>query len=334
VEGCIHTAITCDDSNECTDDTCNSESGCVYTPDDTNTCDDGDPCTVDALGSCENGLCVGGGPACDDGDECTQDSCDPATGECSYDFVCAGICRTAGFWGNRFTLTDAVIHAAGGCLEVCGQSICGTDDVDLQNTLGSALEALCTPMKDTAVGQTYRQMVTAALNCIVSGYGANCAALLDPVLEGTVHGFDVSWLSCNAQCELGSGGDAGLLGQCRQQLDCWNNGNQWVDVDPGVGVTMACATGRCEDAPYDYCRGTACGIDNPCVPFEFSCHTESLCETPVEDLFAEQCVGGVEKLGPASPAECKLALGSKCVYGKAGSCLEPNPCLDDVACNP
>jgi hypothetical protein len=220
-----------------------------------------------------------------------------------------GYLPTAGFWGNRFNLTDAVIDASGGCLQVCGQSICGTTDMDLQNTLGSALEALCTPMKDTAVGQTYRQMVTAALNCVVSGSGADCGGLLDAILD------QVTWESCNSECAEGSSGDAGILSQCRSQLDCWNNGNRWVDLDPGAGTKMGCATGTCEDSPHDFCRAS-CGTDNPCVPFDASCHTRSVCETPVVGLFAEQCVDGKEKLGPASPDPCKAALGSACVYAR------------------
>jgi hypothetical protein len=338
--GCVYTAISCNDSNECTDDTCNPAVGCVFVPDNSNFCDDGDPCTIEG---CESGACVVSGPACADGDRCTADSCDPVTGACSHDFVCEGICRTAGFWGNRFNMTDAVIDAAGGCLEVCGQSICGTTDVDLQNTLGSALEALCAPTKGTRVGQTYRQIVTAALNCIVSGVGGNCGDLLDAVLDGEVHGLEVNWQNCNAQCALGGAGDTDLLSQCGEQLDCWNNGHHWGDLDPTAAVHLGCATGTCEDAPHNYCRETPVGgvigsqgcrnYDIRCVPFDVSCHTRSLCTSPVAGLFAGQCAGGFENLGPAHPQHCKTARDSECVYGKPGSCDEPNPCLDEPSCN-
>ena len=69
----------CDDSNACTDDTCNNGT-CVYTNDDTNTCTDGNDCTAD---SCLSGVCTSTNEpvntACDDGLFCTKtDKCDGA----------------------------------------------------------------------------------------------------------------------------------------------------------------------------------------------------------------------------------------------------------------
>ncbi|MFC1888895.1 FG-GAP-like repeat-containing protein, partial [Thermodesulfobacteriota bacterium] len=71
----------CDDGNECTNDTCDPATGCMYT-DNTEPCDDGNLCTTED--TCSAGGCVGGAPPdCDDGNECTDDACDPATG-CGY----------------------------------------------------------------------------------------------------------------------------------------------------------------------------------------------------------------------------------------------------------
>ncbi len=66
------TPLTCSDGNPCTDDTCDPVSGCVYTPDDTNSCDDGTICTIGD--ACLGGLCVGS-PTCNDGNVCTSDVC-------------------------------------------------------------------------------------------------------------------------------------------------------------------------------------------------------------------------------------------------------------------
>jgi len=71
--------IACADGNPCTTDSCDTESGCVFTPDDGNSCDDGDPCTVDA---CAGGACLSSILSCDDGDPCTDNACDPQTGLC------------------------------------------------------------------------------------------------------------------------------------------------------------------------------------------------------------------------------------------------------------
>ena len=56
IGACVGQPITCNDNNECTDDSCNPASGCVYVADDTNFCSDGNPCTVD--------VCIGGVCSC------------------------------------------------------------------------------------------------------------------------------------------------------------------------------------------------------------------------------------------------------------------------------
>jgi len=74
----------CDDSVDCTDDTCVSND-CVFTNDDNNTCTDGNPCTAD---SCSSGTCSStnesSGTPCDDGQFCNgTDECD-GSGTCTH----------------------------------------------------------------------------------------------------------------------------------------------------------------------------------------------------------------------------------------------------------
>jgi len=73
------TSADCDDSNECTTDSC-SGGTCVSTPRTGSSCSDGDVCngaeSCSASGACESS----GALDCDDGDPCTADSCDAVTG--------------------------------------------------------------------------------------------------------------------------------------------------------------------------------------------------------------------------------------------------------------
>ncbi len=70
--------LVCDDTNLCTDDSCDPGSGCVFT-DNTDSCDDGDACTT--VDQCDTGACVGSSPlVCDDTNPCTDDSCDSGSG--------------------------------------------------------------------------------------------------------------------------------------------------------------------------------------------------------------------------------------------------------------
>jgi len=77
---CIGTAqVPCDDGNPCTNDDCDSKTGCSFTPGD-GACDDGQACTT--ADSCTDGACLGAKTSCDDGVSCTFDTCDPKTGKC------------------------------------------------------------------------------------------------------------------------------------------------------------------------------------------------------------------------------------------------------------
>ena len=89
------TALTCDDGNICTDDSCDAIAGCLNV-NNTAPCDDGDACTT--ADTCSAGACVGGAPPnCDDANVCTDDSCDSATGCVNTNAPCddGDACTTA-----------------------------------------------------------------------------------------------------------------------------------------------------------------------------------------------------------------------------------------------
>jgi hypothetical protein len=70
-------ALTCADGNPCTDDSCDPDAGCQFTP-NAAPCDDGNSCTTDD--HCVAGQCQGGGVDCDDENPCTDDYCDVVVG--------------------------------------------------------------------------------------------------------------------------------------------------------------------------------------------------------------------------------------------------------------
>ncbi|MFT7622196.1 MAG: hypothetical protein ACI9WU_001364, partial [Myxococcota bacterium] len=85
---CVHDTLTsCDDSNPCTDDSCDPLQGCGSAMNEA-PCDDGDACT--AGDTCAAGKCGVGLPLdCDDLDPCTTQTCDVVAG-CQYQNICAG----------------------------------------------------------------------------------------------------------------------------------------------------------------------------------------------------------------------------------------------------
>ena len=60
----------CDDNNDCTVDSCDSNSGCVFTPTPGNMCDDGDPTTVSDV--CVGSVCTGTPFTCPDDSQCLK----------------------------------------------------------------------------------------------------------------------------------------------------------------------------------------------------------------------------------------------------------------------
>lgn len=70
--------VSCDDGDDCTQDSCNPLTGCSNQPLTGTPCYDHDACTKDDI--CAMGKCIGQPIVCGDSNFCTQDTCDPATG--------------------------------------------------------------------------------------------------------------------------------------------------------------------------------------------------------------------------------------------------------------
>jgi hypothetical protein len=104
---CITGSIPgCDDSNNCTNDSCDPVIGCVFAP-NAAPCNDGEPCTLDD--HCAGGKCAAGQVKnCDDGSDCTADTC--KGGVC----LSTALNGTACSDGSLCTLNDKCVF--GGCV--------------------------------------------------------------------------------------------------------------------------------------------------------------------------------------------------------------------------
>jgi len=309
----------CDDDLFCTDDLCVSNV-CQHSA---HPCPaDSDLCTTESCDETANACVSSDPPSCDDADICTDDSCVPASGDCQHIFnpendeSCQGdeVCRTPGFWGTHAdadedkacsqNITQAVIDAAGGSIEICGVTICNT----LVDDAGSAVEAMCMKVQGFETRQLIRQLTAARLNCIVSGEAG-----------GACDGISINdvYDACNTACaagevtaDVGSNEDV----NCVSAIDCFNNGGQY-DFETG-----ACFTGTCQvpDAGIlqpIFCNATDAPCEvGECVPFPNNCHSA---EFPEEFDFPNDSLSPsdpcFEKQGPAgSSDECKAAHKTPC----------------------
>jgi Dictyostelium (slime mold) repeat len=140
---CIHAQIDCNDRNACTADSCDPDRGCLNSliPMD---CDDSDRCTVDFCDP-NNGLCSHTPLVCNDFDACTNDSCNSATGTCVFTRIenCVDghiICSSGDYSGKCM---DKAL-----CIENGGVTIIGRCPVegDFQCCLDSPSPPECTAL--------------------------------------------------------------------------------------------------------------------------------------------------------------------------------------------
>jgi hypothetical protein len=120
--------LNCDDSNICTDDTCDEAKGCQYLANEL-PCDDGDACTSGEM--CSNLACVGGDELdCDDESLCTIDSCDADEGCLNVSVNC----------DDQNECTDDDCDGATGCSHVplANGTACGPQNEN------SCQQGLCT----------------------------------------------------------------------------------------------------------------------------------------------------------------------------------------------
>ena len=190
---------------------------------------------------CEAGSCVQSHippPTCTN-PQCNE--CKADTGQCGpITPTPAGcgveICRTPGFWGTHAgrekarsqNITQAVLNAAGGCIEICGEII----DNTLLNSADSAVEAICVSPRGTQELQLVRQLTATALNCIITNGSPDCTNVsIQDVFQ-----------ACDAAC---AAGDPSAADTCIGLLDCFNNGGT---ID-NTGSCVSGGTNNCHNQP-------------------------------------------------------------------------------------
>ena len=318
-------ALTCDDGNDCTLDSCEAEAGCVHQALQ-GACDDGNPCT--AGDQCVEGLCLPTGPAdCSDANPCTTDTCNPLTG-CHY-VDNALPCND----GNACTVAESC--AGGKCLG--GEALncndgnnCTTDSCEPEaGCLHADNDDPCEDGSICTVGDACEAGVCAPGKPVKCDDGNPCTAdSCDPV-GGCVHQAqdgacdDKNTCTTNDHCASGA-----CVGE--GSLDCDDGNSCTTDIClPQGGCQHEAAQGACSDGDSctsnDTCQGglcvagppLACDDTNPCT--EDSCKG-GLC---VNLAAAGDCDDG------NACTEADTCLDGVCVGGLVADCDDANVCTTD-----
>ncbi|MFT7579834.1 MAG: hypothetical protein ACI9MR_001501 [Myxococcota bacterium] len=261
-------ATDCDDTNVCTDDSCDAANGCVHTP-NTVVCEDGDPCTTGD--TCAANSCVPGvATDCDDSNPCTTDSCSPAVGCLHVDNILA--CDD----GSACTVNDTC--AAGACVSgtapVCDDSDVCTDDA-------------CDP----ASGCTHTDNVVPCDDAAPCTTGEACDGA-GACTGGAATDCDDGNPCTDDSCDVALG-----CVHTNNGVSC-NDGNPCSDDDVcSEGSCAGLAAIDCDDS--DPCTDDVCDPTTGCtyVDNSASCDDGDACST------GDTCDGAGVCLGSA-PADC------------------------------
>ena len=322
---CAGSAVSCDDSNPCTADTCDKSKGCNHAPNNA-PCDDGSKCT--AADKCQDGACVGLAndvtASCGDGNPCTADSCDKAKGclhtpvssgcddgnPCTTGDLCKASVCTSGT--NTCQCTDNAGCAGKEDGDLCnGTLFCDTSKAPYVCKVNPATTVTCAKDKDTT-----------CLSNTCDGKSGKCALL--PTAEDQPCDADGSKCTLGDSC-VGGNCAAGKAVSCDDGNPCTQD-----SCDKVKGCVNALLAGSCDDGDActtaDHCdtgvclpgKAAVCDDGNDCTTD--SCDKAKGCvvEVLVGKSFA--CYSG--KAGTKDVGTCKGGLRTCQADGTLGPCAK------------
>jgi hypothetical protein len=318
----------CADDNDCTEDQCAGEEGCVNQILVSGPCEDGDPCTV--ADHCVEGTCLGDPVDCEDDNPCTDNIC-TETGGCEYppnsepcddndpctlaDLCDEGICVGTEVACECWTDEDCLAVEDGNLCN--GTLICDTVSLPYKCIVNPGTEVVCPPPSGDN---------SFCLEPDCNPATGDCS--LVPHHEGLLCD---SGDTCkfNATCVDGvcTGGS---------DINC-NDGNSCTDDScvPETGCTYTNNQASCHDGDFctiqDVCSGGECIGGPALVCDDGNACTEDLCDA----------LGGCTHVlldGPVCDdanecTEMDICLDGLCVGSGAKDCSDINPCTDN-SCDP
>ena len=315
--------VNCNDGNLCTDDSCESDSGCVNEFNSV-PCDDDNWCTVGDL--CADGLCVAGGEFldCDNGDPCFHDNCEPATGCYQVAVNCE----------DESPCTLDTCHAQTGCVHTavtiscdpCFHSVCNGFNGEV-----FCLPLNCNDFDACTVDDCPLELGTCQHAIVICDDQNPCTDDSCNALTGC------QYVANFAPCDDGNACTAGDLcggGACSggKEVNC-NDGNLCTDDScaPLTGCANTPNAGPCSDGSVctvgDICQGgdcapgegeLDCNDDNPCT--DEACWPTEGCGYVANDAACDD--------GNACTVS-DLCDGGQCKGGEMLDCDDESPCTKD-----
>ena len=318
----------CDDDNDCTEDKCTGEEGCVNDVLEAGPCEDGDPCTV--ADHCVDGTCIGDPVECEDDNPCTDNIC-TETGGCEYPSnsdpcddqnpcTLADTCADGKCDGTKVPC-DCQQDEDCGELEdadLCnGTLVCDTQVLPYKCVVDPGTVVTCPQPEgeDAFCRQPHCAPGTGECSFVPHHEGflcdnADACTFNTACAEGVCAGG--SQVNCND-------GNPCTDDSCDSEAGCAHVNNDAACNDGDICTTLdACSEGECNGGPV-----LDCDDGDVCNGLE-SCDPDTGCKSgvPLECDDGNPC-NGVESCDPMDG----------CQAGEAVDCNDGNQCTDD-ACDP
>lgn len=337
--------VTCNDSNSCTDDSCDKVKGCTFTNNDTNSCTDNSLCT--SGDHCKAGLCVTSPVTCpDDGNVCTTAVCVPATGcgqtfntlacddanLCTTGDVCAaGVCA-----GTPKSCDDANVctsdlcnPSTGACMSAPNTAAC--DDGNQCTVADTCAAGACTggtarvcndnnPCTDDSCSPT--------TGCVFTPNNAN------PCSDGSLcttgdHCAQGSCVSTPVVCPDDS--NVCTTASCSPATGCGQTFNTAPCDDLDLCTTNdVCGEGQCKPGTAKDCSDSNVCTTDSCEPATGACvhaSNTAACDDLDGCTSTDTCANGVCKGTPLSCDDSNACTTDTC--SGAGVCHHEDSCTDD-----
>lgn len=362
--GCTGTAAPCDDSINCTLDSCDTKTGKCAHAQNAKACDDGQPCTTDSCDLVKGCTSTpADGLACDDGDSCTTpDKC--TAGKCGGVYTCQ--CKTNAECNDNNACTVDTC-TAGKCVAdptAANGTACNSTDKCQKPNTGKCSAGVCNATNQPIVCTA----ATTCQNAACNPASGKCESTNKP--DGT--GCDADKDGCTVADKCATGQCvAGAKAQCASTGPC-TAGTCKSDATQAGGYSCAqsalAAGTTCEDGQYcttgdkcdsagtctagpalscasqtDACNtGTCDEAKNQCVktakPSTVACDDALYCSLSDHCDGAGKCIGGGSRVCPGgncSVGACDEA-GDKCATQPAASgaaCTDGSVCTQTDTCD-
>ncbi len=325
---CVGNPVLCDDSNPCTDDSCNGTGGCLFEPNNAD-CDDDDPCTV--ADECNAGQCGGVAIACDcltdadcepleDGDKCNGTLLCDTTAlpyQCRVDAATIVTCPAPE--GNGSICLAAACNASSGACSVVPAHDGYACDSGNVCTVGDHCDA-----GDCVAG--------VAVGC---DDGNPCTTDSCSEADGCVNTpmagpcDDNNACTLNDSCQDGECGWSALL-NCDDENPCTSD-----SCDPDAGCTHKLNTAPCNDEDVcttgDHCHlgscissgALGCDDNNPCTAD--SCDPQNGCQF-------KPTSAACDDLDPCTEGD--HCANGWCTFASFKDCSDNAICNGEEVCDP